>query len=343
MRLLILTQAVDTEDIFLGFFVEWVAALALRFESIEVICLKEGKHSLPENVNVQSLGKEGGRSRIKYILRFWRYAWSLRHEYDAVFVHMNEEYVLLGAPLWQILKKPVYLWRNHHTGSFRTNIAVAWSYKVFCTSAHSYTARFKKTLLMPVGVDTRQFTAESSVERTPHSILFLGRIAASKRPELLIAALGELAREGVEYVATFCGSPLPADVGYYQQLQEQARTLGIADRVTFVPGVPHNEAPRIFQRHEIFVNLSRSGMYDKTIFEAAASGCIVLASSKDFAHDAGVQFSFEEDGSDLAGRLRSLLSLTDNKRDEGRIALTAISAGNSLSALTDQLVEEITI
>ena len=64
MRLLICTQAIDKNDPILGFFHRWVIEFAKHFEHISVICLREGTHTLPENVSVYSLGKEGGESSI---------------------------------------------------------------------------------------------------------------------------------------------------------------------------------------------------------------------------------------------------------------------------------------
>ena len=57
MRLLICTQTVDLNDPVLGFFHGWIAAFSRHCESVHVICLKEGRHSLPANVFVHSLGK----------------------------------------------------------------------------------------------------------------------------------------------------------------------------------------------------------------------------------------------------------------------------------------------
>ena len=72
MKVLVLTQTVDTEDPILGFMHRWIEELASKYERIEVVCLREGNHNLPKNVFIHSLGKEGGRSRIKYVLRFYR-------------------------------------------------------------------------------------------------------------------------------------------------------------------------------------------------------------------------------------------------------------------------------
>ena len=67
MKLLILTQKVDKEDPVSGFFHGWILELSKRFEKVSVICLEKGNFNLPKNVEVFSLGKESGRSRIKYV------------------------------------------------------------------------------------------------------------------------------------------------------------------------------------------------------------------------------------------------------------------------------------
>jgi glycosyltransferase involved in cell wall biosynthesis len=307
MKLLIVTQAIDRDDPVLGFFCRWVEEFAKHFERIEVIALKVGKYELPDNVRVHSLGKEHGRplfGALTYIARFKLLAWRLRHDYDAAFVHMNQEYVLVYGLVWKLLGKPVYMWRNHYAGSFLTNVAGAFCTKVFCTSKHSYTARFKKTELMPVGVDTERFKLNASVVQVPRSILFLARIAPSKRVEMLIDALAQLAKDGVDFTADIVGSPLPEHEEYYASLKE--RTAPLAPRVRFLPGVPNAETVRLYQSHEIFVNTSPSGMFDKTLFEAAACGCRVLASSKDFAELAGPDTYFDS-SEQLAERLKAAL------------------------------------
>jgi hypothetical protein len=161
MKLLVVTQTVDSTDPVLGFFHGWILALAQRVESVEVICLFEGEHELPANVRVHSLGKEKEKqSPIVYATRFFALAWNLRDQYDRVFVHMNQEYLLIAGWLWALLRKPAYLWRNHYAGSWLTDCAALFCTKVFCTSKHSYTATYKKTKLMPVGVDLERFVPE---------------------------------------------------------------------------------------------------------------------------------------------------------------------------------------
>lgn len=336
MKLLVVTQAVDTEDPVLGFFVRWIEEFAKRVEQVEVICLKEGKYDLPSNVRVHSLGKERGRplfGSIAYAFRFLRLAWRLYRDYDTVFVHMNQEYILLGGWLWKLLSKRIFLWRNHYEGSWKTGLAVAFCNTVFCTSRHSYTARYKKTVLMPVGVDTGRFHPDARVARTPRSVLFLGRMAASKRPEMLVGALAELAERGEDFQATFVGSPLPRDASYYEGLKAQADLL-LDERVTFLPGVPNGETPAFFRSHEVFVNCSPSGMLDKTLFEAAACSCRVLASSEDWRALAG-EASYFNSSTPLAERLHAAFN------GSAHPSLEAVVEKNSLTMLADQLVSII--
>ncbi|MDB5266105.1 MAG: hypothetical protein JWM39_818 [Parcubacteria group bacterium] len=336
MKFLIVCQVVDTEDPVLGFFHEWIARLALRFESIAVICLKEGVHQLPGNVRVYSLGKEKGSvPGFMYGLRFLSLAWKLRAEYDRVFVHMNQEYILIAGWMWEILNKPVYLWRNHYAGSWLTDLAASTCTKVFCTSQHSYTAKYKKTVLMPVGVDLELFSMNRNIRREPHSILFLARVSPSKHPDILIEALGALLKRSISFIASIYGSPLPADMAYYGNLKARAESLGLHDRVRFYPGVSHEEAAAVFSAHEVFVNCSPSGMFDKTLFEAAACGCLVIAASQDFAAQAGPQAFFNGTAEDLATHLESLLTTEPDSDLKQR--LTESASENSLDALMGRL------
>lgn len=347
MRILICAQIIDKKDSALGFFQKWVALLAHSFEHIEVICLKEGEYDLPQNVSVYSLGKEvstGTRftRRMRYITRFYSRIWKSRHQYDAVFVHMNQEYVLLGGIVWKILGKKIFMWRNHYEGSIFTDIAALFCDKVFCTSRFSYTARYKKTVLMPVGVDEDSARLEEPIARSLNSILFLGRLDISKRPHVLIDALGILAKQGVSFVASFVGGPSKTDSVYPNELRAQVENLGIADRVTFVGAVPNTETYRYYRSHDIFVNCSKSGMFDKTIFKAVACGCLVLATSRDFADLAGDEFSFpENDSSELAKKLAEFLILSREKHEGLANTLKNVIKSHSLPVLSAKIAREI--
>lgn len=343
MRLLIVTQVVDTNDRYLGFFHAWITEFAKHAERVTVICLKEGAHSLPENVAVHSLGKEkGGASRLVYAARFIKLMWELRHGYDAVFVHMNQEYLLLGGMIWRFLGKRTALWRNHYAGSILTVIAASLATTVFYTSRRSFTARFKKAVRMPVGVETSLFGDISEARRDENTILSFGRLAPSKRIELLIEAVDNFADEDVKPRVTICGSALPEDVPYEKSLMDRSAALRERGIVAFLPGVSHAQAPGLFAAHSIYVNCAPPGMLDKTIFEAAASGCLLVTSSTD-ARDIFGEDTFVADASELRGALKRLLTLSPDEASQWREKLKNRAREHALSALIPKVLAEMQV
>ena len=350
LRLLIITQIVDRKDPALGFFARWIEELALRTEQISVICLKKGEYTLPENVAVVSLGKEQTDSaslphlylRLRYILRFYRALFRARGTYDVVFVHMNEEYVLLAGLWWRLVGTPVFLWRNHYAGSPQTHVAAFLATRVFCTSRYSYTARFAKTKIMPVGVDVDSVHLDEAIDRVPRSILFLARFDKSKRPELLVEALAMLHVRGVRFTATFVGGPTEATSMYPNEVKALAEARGIGSLCTFTGAVPNTETYRYYRSHEIFVNCSKSGMLDKTIFKAAAAGCLALSSSEDVAQYVDASCIFKDnDAADLSRALEYLLESTPERRTDMSHQFAALVEQNTLSVLADKLTEEM--
>lgn len=337
MRLLILTQKVDTNDTVLGFYAGWIAEFARRYEKITAVCLQKGAYDLPQNVSVHSLGKEGGRSRLKYVARFYRYAWKFRKDYDAVFVHMNQEYVLLGWPLWAVLGKPVYMWRNHGAGNLLTRLSVRMCRGVFCTSPFSYTAQFRKTRLMPVGVDTRVFEPKP-VERVRRSILSLGRISPVKRIEVLLEACKLLRERGIDFSLAVIGDPLPQDEGYYAKLKELAGNYGIAEATRFEKGIPNRMTPEVYSAFDIFVNLAPPGMFDKTIIESMACGALAVVSAQAMKGKLPPEYIFEEaSATSLAESLTKALLLSPESRERLSRAEQDLAAEHSLERLIHEL------
>jgi glycosyltransferase involved in cell wall biosynthesis len=253
---------------------------------------------------VLSLGKEEGVGRWGYISRFYKYIFN--EKYDSVFSHMNQEYILLGGLFWRLAGKRVYMWRNHHAGSLLTDITALLCTKIFCTSKYSYTAKFKKTELMPVGVDTDLFQKLDEVPRVPRSILFLARIAPVKKPHFLIEALNMLKTRNIDFTADIYGDPLPKDEKYLKDLKRKVKEADLGDFINFYPGVPNTETVGVYNSHEIF---------DKTIFEAMACETLTLATNKNLAELVSESFiAVEDDAENIALKLEKLLAMSDEDK-----------------------------
>jgi glycosyltransferase involved in cell wall biosynthesis len=341
MKLLIFTQKVNRNDPVLGFFHRWIEEFSKNVESIIVVCLEEGEHSLPKNVKVLSLGKEKGVLKLKYILNFYKYIWNLRAQYSHVFVHMNQEYILLGGILWKILGKQIYMWRNHHSGSFLTDVAAMFCKKVFCTSKFSYTAKYRKTELMPIGVDLNVFNQIPDVIRKKNSVLFLARISPVKKPHLLIEAIQRLI--GLKPTLSIFGDALPTDAEYLEKMKETVKDKNLGGVVSFHSGVPNTETVKIYNEHEICVNLSSSGMYDKTIIEAMGCGCLSVSSNENLKGLIPDYFLFEEGNVDsLTSKLKYLLGLTAEERSVHSLDLREFAVTNhSLNMLVEKLMNSM--
>lgn len=338
MKLLICTQSVDKNDPTLGFFHAWIDKLAPEYERITVFALRVGEHTLPHNVEVVHLGN----SRLVRMWRILKLSYSLRSRYDSVFVHMSQEYILLSGWLWRWLRKPIYLWRNHYAGSLATDRAARYCNKVFYTSKFSYTAKYPHAVCMPVGVDTSRFTRIPQVARDPRGILFLGRITPSKRPRLFIEALSLLAKKNSTFTALLCGAQAPHEQSFVRELQERITELGLAAQVRIVAGVPQEQTPELFNKHAVFVNCSPSGMYDKTLFEAASCECVVISSSKDFAELVDPRFVVKDgDVQDLARALEMALTMPVIDQQGVGAQMRNVAREHSLSHLVERLVAEI--
>ncbi|MBX4195812.1 glycosyltransferase family 4 protein [Candidatus Parcubacteria bacterium] len=282
MKLLIVTQKIDKNDSILGFFHRWVIEFAKHFERVSVICLEKGEYDLPENVKVFSLGKEEGKSKLKYILRFYKYIWSLRDEYDAVFVHMNPEYLILAGEIWKLLGKKIGLWYTHREKNLKLRLAAVYPDVIFTASKESFTLANKKVRIVGHGIDVAAYDCPEYVSRQGiRTLLQVGRITPIKHCDNAIEALAIL---GNNYKLKFIGGPgTISDKSYFESLKKLAVESSVADRVEFAGSVPNADMAKIYCDADATLNLTPTGGVDKAVLESMAAGRITFSSNQTFA------------------------------------------------------------
>ena len=348
MKLLILTQKANINDDVLGFMHGWIAELAKVCEKVTVICLEKGEANLPSNVKVLSLGKESGRSRIKYVGNFYKYIWQERENYDKVFVHMNQEYVILGGLLWKMWGKKVFFWRNHPKGGFFTDLAVSLSYKVFCTSKFSYTAKFAKTELMPAGIETDYFVNSNyPAGKEGINLLFLGRISPIKDLETLIKSLAIAREEGEKFFLNIVGAAGEKDKQYPERMKNLITKLELGEYVKFWGKASHKKTLEFYNKNDIFINLTGSGSLDKTTLEAMSCEKLVLVCNESFRdifpkdwHD--IMIFKEGDANDLARKIIGLSKMeADKKTFIAKEARKIVIENHSLDILVKNVFHKI--
>jgi len=316
MKLLIVTQTIDSNDPVLGFFVRWVEEFAKQCEEVTVICLKlgrsdspkvknVGKSDLPTNVRVFSLGKESTKStapsfarrcvaRTLYTFRFLSLVWKLRHNYDTVFVHMNPEYIVLAGKLWRIMGKHISLWYTHKKVDMKLRIAVLFANVVFTASPESFRLKTKKLKIMGHGIDMELFALRPQSQgapsarpatqaRIPLHIITTGRISQTKRIMEMLVALELLSKRGQSFTFTLVGAPATdADIKYEKRVRDTVAKSSYANSVNFVGAMAHKDIPALLAKNNIFLNLSTTGSMDKAVLEAIATGMSVVTTNVAF-------------------------------------------------------------
>lgn len=348
MRLLILTQKIDINDDVLGFFHRWVEEFAKHCEKVIVICLQKGEYNLPENVKVLSLGKPA--NRIKYLYRFYKYIWQERKNYDAVFVHMNPEYVVLGGLLWKLLGKKIGLWYAHGSAPFTLRIAEKLAHIIFTSTKSGFRLPSKKVNVVGQGIDSAAFqprNKKSNLKNQKFNIITIGRISPVKNIEILIEAVEILYKDGLKFKVDIIGGPgLPEQEAYLNGLKRMVKEKQIESVINFLGPIPNKDIASHLQAADLFVNMSHTGSLDKAILESMACGLPILTCNealKDVLGDYKSRLIFKRgDTSGLVEKILSIRNLsTEDVSRMGSNLREIVSLNHSIENLITKILNKI--
>ncbi|MCR4275107.1 MAG: glycosyltransferase family 4 protein [Candidatus Campbellbacteria bacterium] len=286
MRLLIITQVLDTEHPILGFFHAWIEEFAKHCESVIVICLQEGKHSLPKNVRVLSLGKEKKVSRIQYLKRFFRYIREERDNYDSVFVHMNQIYVILGGLLWRLWKKQIALWYMHKHASLSLRIATPLVHTIFTASPESFPLRTRAVQYVGHGIDTDLFTFRTHRTSDELHLVTVGRISPVKDLETVVDVISVMHKNEAHCLLSIVGdAETRSQHTYKHSIIERIKDREIEAFISWKGSQSHAEIANIVGEADVFIHASRTGSLDKVVLEALAVGTLPVTCDPTLAED----------------------------------------------------------
>src|SRR5574343_181174 len=289
---LIVTQKLDMNDSYFGFFHDWVRAFAKESDMVTVISLETKKHDLPSNVKVLSLGKEEGKNKIKYLYLLFKYSFLERKNYDAVFCHMSPLYVITGFPLWKAMDKKIALWYVHRSVDLKLKIATLLSDIIFTATPESFGIKSKKVNYMGQSVDISKFDKKNNLRNEPTEqtkqngilkIITVGRITAIKRLEMLIDTARELKDNNIPFEINIVGAPvMKEDIEYDRKIRLQIDNALLKDKIIFSGSVANKDIARMYWNSDIFVNLAPTGGLDKAVLEAMASSLPTFVSNTAF-------------------------------------------------------------
>lgn len=352
MKLLILTQKVDQHDAVLGFMHGWIAEFAKHCDRVTVIALEVGAYDLPPHVQVFSLGKQYGApasgffDRLTYVANFYRLIFRERKHYDAVFVHMNSEYVLLGGIPWRLLGKRVGLWYAHGHVPLALRLALALSSIVFTSTTSGFRIVSPKVAVTGQGIDTLRFayTPRSHKKGEAFRLIMVGRISPVKDYATLLRAVHLLNVGQIPIALDIVGGAGTREQeAYVEDLKQLVQELDIADEVSFHGAVANDQIATLLERAHCFVNTSKTGSFDKAVGEAMAAGLPVLTCNEAFIEVLGkyherLMFS-KGDATMLAKKISEIITQSDNERNAlGQSLRTLIEKHHGLPQFVEKII-----
>ncbi|MBU0766740.1 glycosyltransferase [Patescibacteria group bacterium] len=334
MKLLIITQKVDRTDPILGFFHRWLIEFSKHCEKVTVIGQLVGEHDLPENVDVYSMGKEKGYSRLMQMLTFWILQLKLRKEYDVVFVHMTPIWVVLGWKTWFLLRKKVYLWYEARGGGWTLSLAIMCVRKAFSATEYGLPRKSRKSVITGHGIDTEFFAPTQDYQKG--LIVTVGRTTRTKHLDIIIRAFSRLPEHCRLLIA---GGPITEhDQVILKELKELMNELGVTDRVV-IKIMKHEEICSLLQRSEFTMHACGGGL-DKAVLEAMACGCPVVSCSKATAYVLPERLMCTEET--MWEKANEILGLSSEERARlGEDLRRRVVEGHSLEKLVGRLVKEM--
>ncbi|MEK7136056.1 MAG: glycosyltransferase family 4 protein [Patescibacteria group bacterium] len=289
MKLLIISQKADKNDQVLGFFHCWVEEFAKNCEEIKFICLEKGVINLPANVEIFSLGKNNSWQKsklnklfgkIRAVYNFYFIVFSQTKNYDAVFVHMNPEYIILGGWWWKLVNKKISMWYAHGTVNIKLKLAIWLADIVFTSTDQGLPVTTPKKIIVGQGIDTEFFKFYPRLRGDIAKLLSVGRISETKDCLFIIKIAEKLHQNGVAIKLFFVGDTVTlVDKKYKAELLDYIKENNLGEIIEFVGSKTSGQVLDFLHQADIMLSASRNKSLDKTIVEAIATGLPVLTAN----------------------------------------------------------------
>lgn len=134
-----------------------------------------------------------------------------------------------------------------------------------------YGAEPARIHVIPNGFLSEPFKKAEDTNRNPKKLVYLGRLDAHKRLDLLIDALAQCQDDIVLDIA--------GDGFVRKNLEAQVRKLGLENRIRFLGTMPREDVPRFLAGAALMCLVSTREGWPTVIFEALACGTPVLATA----------------------------------------------------------------
>lgn len=254
-------------------------------------------------------------------------------------VHTPHTFAFLFSALFGPLKRRLVRSIEAYYGA-RTHRTIAVSLGEAETIRTSGVVPADRIRVVSNGIDPAPFEGVAPVDWSALGVdparpvaLLVGLVYAAKGHDLAIAAL---ARPGLEDVQLVCAGP--GDAATYQ---EQARSLGVADRVHFLG--PRRDVPALMAGADLLFLPSRWEGMPYVVLEAMAASRPVVATAVDGARDLVVDgetgaLAAEPTVDAVADALRRVVSLPrEDRAGLGAASRSRLDGRASIASMVDGL------
>lgn len=282
MNLLLFNLKTDADDGVLGFTTDWINALSRHFDRVFVITMQAGRIVVADNVEVFSVGREEGRSRVRRILEFYRLLNFVlrRHSIDVCFAHMMPLFTVLGSPLLRARGIRTVLWYAHKSVTPTLKLAHVLAARVVTSGPEGFQIPSSKVRYVGQGISLGKFSLARATTPGMFTVVSVGRLSAIKNVAGMIRAFSLFAatRPAGTVKLILVGGPLPGkDEAYARTLPGLCDELGLGEAVHFTGGVSHGKVGEWVSQADVMLSLSETMSMDKAILECLAAGvpCLV--------------------------------------------------------------------
>jgi glycosyltransferase involved in cell wall biosynthesis len=309
-KVVFVTQQLDPSHPNLAATVPQLEALAKRVDELVVLADTIVSDSLPPNARGRTFAAP---TKLGRGLRFLD---ALRRELRGttqVVAHMCPVYAVLAAPVVRPARVPLVLWYTHWKDHWVLRLAERVSTCVTTVDRRSFPFASRKLVPIGHGIDVVRFPLREESPPGPLRMLVVGRYSPAKGLETVLRATRLALDDGVGLRLDLHGPTFTQlEREYRAQLEPVVDELALREYVSLGDAVPREELPALLQRGDVLINNARGGA-DRIVFEAAASGLVVLTSNR--AHEDLLDHdAFFDDERSLARRLAEVAALSPAER-----------------------------
>ncbi|TCM64369.1 glycosyltransferase involved in cell wall biosynthesis [Acinetobacter calcoaceticus] len=264
-------------------------ANALATESnckVNILSLSHGKQpffEVDKRIQFHSLYKEQVSMKKNYISALWKIRkYILQHEVDTLIV-VDSILCMFTVPALMGLKTKHICWEHFNFNvdlgvSFR-RIGRKWAAK-YCDYVVTLTKRDKelweqglkniKAKIIPIANPTPYENIENTPKLDYKIVLAMGRLTYQKGFDLLLEAWSEVCKKNNDWTLRIIGGG--EDEG---RLKEQAKFLGLVERIDFIPASKHVE--QYYRSSSFYCMSSRFEGLPMVLLEAQAFGLPIVS------------------------------------------------------------------